>query len=44
MDLCEFQDRQGYTEKPCLEKTNKQNNNNKKIIIVKNVTIPVAAL
>jgi hypothetical protein len=25
----EFQDSQGYTEKPCLEKT-KQNNNNKK--------------
>jgi hypothetical protein len=26
----EFQDSQGYTEKPCLEKTKQNNNNNKK--------------
>ena len=26
----EFQDRQGYTEAPCLEKQNKKTNNNKK--------------
>jgi hypothetical protein len=26
----EFQDSQGYTEKPCLEKTKNKNNNNKK--------------
>jgi hypothetical protein len=25
----EFQDSQGYTEKPCLEKTNKQKNSRK---------------
>jgi hypothetical protein len=26
----EFQDSQGYTEKPCLKKTNKQTKNKKK--------------
>jgi hypothetical protein len=30
----EFQDSQGYTEKPCLEKT-KQNNNKKEVTIKK---------
>jgi hypothetical protein len=28
----EFQDSQGYTEKPCLEKQNNNNNNNKELI------------
>jgi hypothetical protein len=31
----EFQDSQGYTEKPCLEKPKNNNNNNKKKVYFK---------
>jgi hypothetical protein len=30
--ISEFEDSQGYTEKPCLEKTSKQTNNNKSML------------
>jgi hypothetical protein len=40
----EFQDSQGYTEKPCLEKTNKQKHKNKQTKIPQVIFLPVISL
>ena len=38
----EFQDSQGYTEKPCLKKTNNQNKTNKTQKLYYRLAIPLA--